>query len=709
MSIIRLFVVCFILLFSLVESIRPQDKLEEGKVFTMTLDELLEAEVVSASGHAQTVTRAPATIISIDCNQIEERGYDTLEDLLRELPGFDLTRTLGAFPTLHTIRGSYGDENKRLMLLVDGFEENNIIGSFEMAGPAYSLHHVERVEIILGPASALYGANAFSGIINIITKQGKKHEGFRYDKGYGSFNSRFDKFSLVTTGKKLDLSLSGSLFNSDGPCFSNRHPDFSDAYVDNAVALTGRLTLKHKGNHLSFGFHMFDTPMGDGTFGLTATRVLGLPDMGRQNQGNVGWLSADINGEKPSLWHHYTRTFHLTSRFYLKENLYFNSKVYFRETGLADDTYSYLTLGGNVFTKNHLTHQSFRTGGEMQLVFQGSGKYGFTAGLIYFNDNIEKDYRAITRDTAIYPYRDIFLTNLNPVFHPREHTIQQNYGIYAQYQLETRLLNYTSFTLGSRYDYNSLYGATFNPRVGIVSKPFKNFTAKILYGEAYRAPGSFEVYSTGPIRIINEDLKPEKIRAYELDLSYKMKKLLFRCSLFYNRLTDLIVQDVPAAPGIEQNRNAGKAVIKGMELYADYVVSDNLKGFANFSFQEGEQQNVGSEAFRIPNIASVKGNFGITYRFPELLNIYLSANWVGRRSVPKSNPLGGIPAYMVINFSLTSKRFFNNRISTGIVVENLLNTTYFDPGIRSASGSFIWSTIHEQPGTNVRLRLSLHY
>lgn len=185
-----------------------------AKLKMLSLEELMNIKVVTASKFEQKISEAPSTMMVITAQQITERGYEQLDDVLRDLPGVDLIHIYGLAPTLITFRGTYGDENRRLLFMVDGIVENNIIGTYEMAGPAYNLHNVERIEILWGPGSALYGANAFGAVINIITKKGADINGLQYQKGYGIFNTSIDNVMLGIKKSNLEFALSGSLFKS---------------------------------------------------------------------------------------------------------------------------------------------------------------------------------------------------------------------------------------------------------------------------------------------------------------------------------------------------------------------------------------------------------------------------------------------------------------------------------------------------------------
>ena len=265
-------------------------------LLTLTLEELMDVKVTTATRTSQKITDAPATMNVITARQIKERGYQQLEDALRDIPGIDFIHINGYVPTLIYFRGMYGAENLRALLMIDGIAENNIIGSNDMAGPAYSLHNVERIEVVWGPASALYGANAFGGVINIITKKGSSVQGLEYEKGYGTFNTHSDNIQFGLRKSKFDVAISGSLYSTDGPRFKNRDPNYSASYVDKAYSLNATVTYEHKNLKTTAGGRIYNTPMGWGTFFNSPTVFLNLPPQGYGNTGVLGLIARDVRG-----------------------------------------------------------------------------------------------------------------------------------------------------------------------------------------------------------------------------------------------------------------------------------------------------------------------------------------------------------------------------------------------------------------------------
>ncbi len=699
----------FILLFSLtyyLSNAQEDSVLNTSKFYDLSLEELMNIKVVTASGSEQKISEAPSTMLVITAQQIKERGYEELDDALRDIPGLDLVHLSVQFPTIRTFRGMYGDENRRILFMIDGIIENSIIGGFEMGGPAYSLHNVERIEIIWGPGSALYGANAFSAVINIITSKGGDINGLKFQRGFGSYNTSLEKAVFGIKKSNLELSFSGSLFRTDGPRYTNRDPNYSNAYVDNAWSFNGNISYTYKRFITTFGFRAFETPSGLGTHSNSPTQLLGIPSQGNGNTGELGSLSSTIRGEKAALWDPFARTVFIQSEFTANQKFSAFSRVYYRETGLSDRSYTYSTVDGKVVNRTLRAHYSNRIAGEITANYILNKFHNFFTGVQLYQDNLELDYRGVNPDNRIDTINYIPITNIFSTYKPREYIIQNNIGAYVQYVLNTTFLNKTNFTIGGRYDNNSIYGSIINPRLGLINKPNEKITIKLLFGTAYRAPTNAELYNRAPIRIANPDLKPEKIRTYEVNYIYTHSKyFIMQTNLFHNDLSNIIISDIPIGGGMTQNQNAGTAIINGLETKMDIIFTKYFSSFLNFTYQEGKQNN-GMIESNIPNIAKVKGNLGVSIKLVKLLNISLIANWVGARSVPETNPLGKVDGYFLTNLVISTKKLFDNRVSASLNIRNLFNQTYLDPGIRSADGN-LFSTALEQPGINGLFKISL--
>ena len=127
--------------------------------------------VTSVSKAKEPLAQAPATVAVITGTEIERRGYTDLEAVLRDLPGFDFSRRAGASYSNIYQRGYRSIETNRTMLLIDGVEDNDLASSTAWLSRQFPLSNIDRIEVVYGPASTMYGANAFAGVINVVTKQ----------------------------------------------------------------------------------------------------------------------------------------------------------------------------------------------------------------------------------------------------------------------------------------------------------------------------------------------------------------------------------------------------------------------------------------------------------------------------------------------------------------------------------------------------------
>ena len=674
-----------------------KDSTSMDTLLQLSLEQLMDIKVITASGFPQTAAEAPSTITVITAKQIAERGYEQLEDALRDIPGIDMIHLNGYAPTLIYFRGMYGAENLRALLMIDGIVENNIIGSNDFAGPAYSLHNVERIEIIWGPASALYGANAFGGVINIITKKGGNINGFTAQQGFGSFNTSFEKVSMGTRKSNFEFNVAGTLYSTDGPKFKNRDPNYSASYVDKAYSLNARVSYYAKNSTTTLGFRTYNTPMGWGTFFNSPTVYLGLPSQGYGNAGVIGLVTRDIRGEKSGLESPFLRTYFIQNEYKPNEKFNLLSRVIYRETGIADDSYAYITISGRNLIRAITASYSNEVEAQLSANYSLSDKHKFSAGIEFDRSNVERGIRKQTVDTVNNIYlidgRDT-LTNLYATFLPRQYDIRHNFGSYLQYILNTKILGKTNFTTGIRYDYNSYFGNSVNPRIVVVNQPGNKWTFKLQFGTAFRAPTNTEIYQSTGLT-----LKTEKIKTYEANAIYSFSgKLNGQLNIFRNELNDVIL--IGNLSGLNTNNNPGSQRTNGFEAIFNFIPAKNITGFLNFTYQDPKWKNLVTLATgTLPGVAKFKANAGFTLQLQDLFTVSVIENWVGRRRVPSTDPYGPVAGYFLTNCVISTKELFNKGITASLNIHNVFSTKWLDPGFRTADG-FLFSTVLEQPGIN---------
>ncbi|HMC99851.1 MAG TPA: TonB-dependent receptor, partial [Ferruginibacter sp.] len=601
-------------------------------------------------------------------------------------------------------RGMYGAENLRALLMVDGIVENNILGTNDMAGPAYSLQNVERIEIIWGPASALYGANAFGGVINIITKKGAELNGIHAETGFGSFNTSIVRASLGLRKNNFDIAISGSMYSSDGPRFTNRDPEYSASYVDKAYSFNTTISYFTSKTKTSIGYRNYRTPIGWGTYANSPTQYLHLPPQGNSNLGVIGIMQRDFHGERSGLVETYLGTFFLQHDLKLNDKWNFMGRAVYRETGDAQSSFLYLTIDGTKMYRVKYASWSNRISGELSANYSPSQKHRFSFGAQFNQDNVEAGSRAATFDSTVHLVdgKDT-LINLGAVFLPRQFDVRNNFGSYLQYVLHTKLFRETEFTAGIRYDHNSYFGDAVSPRLVIVNHPTDKLTFKLQYGKAFRAPTNSEIHQAP----LNFELTTEKIITYEANLIYVFgKQLRVQLNGFRNEMKDIIV--LGNLSGFNPDKNPGVINVNGLEGIVNFAITKNSYGYFNFSWQDarGENLTTGIKG-DVPAVAKFKANIGATANVSGLFTASLTGNYVGKRGTQRTNPYGPVKGYFLTNFIFNTKPLFSNRITASVIVHNLFNSTWLDPGFRTADGA-LYSTVLEQPGTSLLFKLSLH-
>jgi outer membrane receptor for ferrienterochelin and colicins len=628
----------------------------------LSLESLMQIEVptvVSASKYEQKVTDAPSSITVITSVDIKRYGYRTLADLLASVPGFYVTYDRN-YSFLGTSGVNQGDFNSRILLLVDGHRINNNLNDGAAIGTDFILDVdlIDRVEVIRGPGSVLYGNNAFFGVINVISRKASDVNGIETSAEYGGFNS----FKLrATYGKSftngVDLLLSGSYYNSDGQR-NLFYKEYNTPAQNNGVAhdldgdsfASGFATLSYTDFTLEAGYVTRDKANPTAQY-LTAFDTPGLDTI--DDHGYV-----DFKYE-----HSFPGVVDVTARAY-----------YDRDS--LDIGYPY----GTANTEEKDTGEWFGT--ELQLNKRIWDKHIITFGAEYRND-FRQD-------------RETFDPNVGTTYSD-VHDHRQNYGFYAQGDFE--LVKSLHLTAGGRYDQYGDFHRSISPRAALIYNPLEQTTFKAIYGTAFRDPNFLELSDPNYTQGIN----PEKITTYELVYEQGFGKYV-RTSLsgYYNHLDNLIVfQD-----GGFANNNA---YAKGIEAAVEGSGPMGIRGRASYSFQDTGNVSQGTSLIDSPKHL-FKFNLSVPV-FTEKLFAGLEIQYTSQRDtlmLDPANPINAIPGevaggFGTVNFTLFSHQLTKNLdLSAGVY--NLLNRVYFDPSTR-----FHEQAVIQQDGRTFRLKATYKF
>lgn len=633
----------------------------EGEPFE---DGLLFGEIPSvftASKFEQKVTEAPARTSVMTRDEIRRYGHRFLSEILQSMPGFYLNndRNYGRLG----VRGFNipGDYNSRILLLIDGQRLNEgVYDSMDIDDLfVLDVDLIERVEVVRGPGSSLYGSSAFFGVVNVITRDGRGLNGTEVAGSVGNddtYQGRISRGERLANG--VEYLVSGTYHESDG---NDRvyAREFDDPATNN-------------GYYEDNDGRQFEQLFGELSYGDFSLQA-GFVD--REKHVPTGAFETVYNDPN-------YRT--LDARWYV-------SLKY--ETQLQD--------GANLLTRAFYDHyeyegyypydygpppdyvvyrdeaESEQWGAEVQWSKQLFERHRVTVG---------GEYRETpTQVQKAYDVYDVYLDI---------DTDASTWGLYAQDEFRVR--DDLILSAGLRYDYFESFGSTTNPRVALVWMPMSETTLKGIYGTAFRAPSAYELfYNDGNIfQKAAGDLDPETIETFELIVEQQLTPALRAvASVYKNVVEDLIIADEDPADGLVVFGNRGNAEVRGAELELQGNWQDGWRGGLSYAYTEAEDDD-GSRLVNSPRHL-VKLNL-----IAPLIGDRLSAGLEWQYESSRKTLAGEESD----DFSLTNLTLFSENWVPGLElsagVYNLFDEHYSHPGAEEHAQDLL-----EQDGRAFRVKL----
>ena len=545
-NIFCLVVGCFLLIPCLSNSQELTDVIE------MDLVQLMEQDVVTPSRTVQKVSDAPGTVIVVTQQQIKERGYVNLVDLMEDLPGVDVShKSVESWFNQIAIHGNTG--NNKFIIMQDGIRISSPTGEIIPISDNFPLFHAQQVEVIYGPASALYGADAFTGVVNIITKKAEAVDGVEVSSSMGT-DDYF--YNYLNFGKKLTENVK---FTFGGHWQKSQNPDLSKTWPDRFKPVDlvdfGGNVLIDAADREPFTAQT-ESYSAYANLDLFDNFSVGFTQSFMEHPTTIGAKPENAIFSKDAVWQTKIDTYHGKYRKDFTEKLSGESTVLYSKYELLPDS---------KFTNNFANFNSFKYGRgeklklEQQLNYHWADIHDLVGGFIF------EDFSVIPKTADLSSKYDtgkgvdeqgfFYLGTDNTLPLKIFQIDYQNYGFYVQAQSKWK--DWLSSTIGFRFDHDTRFGNSVNPRVGLIMKPSKKTTLKVFYGEAYLAPsvnlawahfGSFDGFNAGTgnytssfFHIPNPDLQPEKSRTIDMNLTHNMTPdLVLSGTVYYTRVDDII-------------------------------------------------------------------------------------------------------------------------------------------------------------------------
>lgn len=642
--------------------------------------------VITASRVKEDIRKSASSVTVITAEQIRQMGARHLTDVLRTVPGIGF-RYSGAGTYRIDARGIQKNGSQNILIMVNSHPlNNNFTGGAVFEHDLLILDNVKRIEVIRGPGSAMYGANAFSGVVNIITKEAKDIGGCELTARAGTYNTRQYNLLMGETWKDLGIAFNFNYFDTDG--FEPYIKADAQTGVDQ---LAGSLLGTEVKTSYAPGYGEGDDEKYDASLTL---QYKGLKFDGK-------YMNREISPALTELTSINKDGFRKVEDYYLNlsyeqnigNHLVLFGKVY-RNYNYSD-TYNQLypnslmgTPEGPIFLSEEgliaeFTLKNIRTGGEIQTTYKMSDSNTVVAGITYEK---MKQYDVTYSANFLYtPYPNVLI----PLDALQDLTETQNFNKNVSREFSAVFLqdlwditDNLRLTLGARYDNYSDFGASFNPRVGLTWEFIKGYHLKFLYGTAFRAPTFQELYNqNNPAVRGNPDLEPETVCTLEpLSLGADIGGFSGRITPFYNRIKDSIgvVKDPETSTSFFQNSDEIRS--KGVEVELKYKFGERTYIGANYTYQDVENVDTEKRYYAVPKH---KGNIMANFRLSRYFNFYTDFYFQKGFEREEGDPRDDNSGSEVLNATLIAKDFFKGLELRGSVY-NLLDKEYTVPYSRDA-------------------------
>ena len=690
-----------------------------------------ESVVVTATQTERAVTEVAASVTILDAETIEASSARNLQDLLRRTPGFDLAETSGMAARANSslvMRGVPG--TKRALLLVDGLPANDLgIGTLA-ALSLVPLASVERAEVVRGPFSSLYGANAFAGAINAITRPGEGPPAADFfasggAAGYYQLGASVRgesgpvAYAFTTDRRKMD-----NVYNrdtrtiprvaEDGSLQQETVPLRNVGYED--VRMTGRLdfsasdvwdvTLLPRISRYETGLDM------------SSRLPVAVDEHKRDTAVNLGGILR-YNGTGP-LSAQIRTSYRYSNQRLFQENFTLAPTL---QTTIVDPPGPAVieSVTHGVFPFAALTGQDtdFRSVlVEPQFTWAPNLDHTVVLGASYtgergaFGDSTIADRSNLLGSDATLarvaagiqagmaaggvPNPTVTLVRepaIGDVF-PLSQGQRERFDIFSAYvQDEWVLADRLRLVPGLRYDQHSEFGSVGSPKVSLLYALTPTTRVRTSAGRAFRAPSLFELFGNvvfhGPIPgLPNPDLEPEHITSFDGGIQHEVSRALrTEMNVFHNDMTDLIQLVISPQRDHFDWVNVADARSTGLELVANGQATSWLGYYANYAYTDSEDRATGNPLALVPR---QKVNAGIqlgaslgAWR----LSGSVDQRWVGQRTQSSQ----GVPV-LLDEYARTDLAIYlhpNDDLRVGVHVLNVMDADYQETAASPTLGRLV--------------------
>lgn len=663
-----------VFLWVLIDNVHAQGKEEEDLESVYGGEEFVSI----ATGSSQPLARAPAVASVVSAEDIRASGATNLDEALETVPGVHVSVSGAGYNPIYIVRGIYSEQNPQVLVLINGIPITNLFaGNRSQVWGSMPVEDISRIEVIRGPGSALYGADAYAGTINIITKTSTEIPGTVAGVRVGSFDTKGAWVQHGGNWKGIDVAFSAEARSTDGfrePVAADAQTSFDTLFNTNASLAPGpvntggrlldtRLDLSRDKWRMRFGYQ------GRRDIGTAAGASQALDPTGR---GTADRYNADLTYNNSTFARNWDVTAQLS---------YFDVATLTDLVLLPPGTLETLFPGGfpnGVIGNPDVYERHYRSGVSAFYTGITDHRIRLGSGLDYgdmYRIQETKNFSLGPGGIPVPLGSIVDVSNTDPFIRPHQRQVR-----YAFVQDEWAFAKDWYLTAGVRHDHYSDFGSTTNPRFALVWQARHNLTTKLLYGRAFRAPSFAELYNiNNPVDLGNPNLKPETINTSELAFDYQpFTAVHTSLSLFRYTMDDIIRFVADPAPATSATaRNSGSQIGHGLEWEASWEATKELRLSGNYALQNATDERTDTASANAPqHQVYLRADWQVRPRW----SFNTQAKWIADRKREFGDTRPPIKDYTLVDFTLRY-RPTRDHLNFAFSVRNLFDRDAREPSL----------------------------
>lgn len=679
---------------------------EDIDFLSLSLAELRTVKI--ATGTSINIQQAPAMASLISADDIRAMGASTIDEVLESIPGLHvIPSTLNRTLPSYTFRGIYSGQNPQVLFMLNGYV---MYSSLYNGGVQFisemNVNNISHIEVVRGPGSAIYGADAYSGVVNFVTKTAAQYGGLNLGIRGGTHNT---KNAWLQYGGKLDGEWDINLYiesyrkNADKTRIAEvdfqatfdaifgTNASLAPSYIDDRRNTTSYgATISNENWSMGINGHE-KRNAGVGAGAAQAIDHYGYDDY-RYYIFNLAYQNNNLVNDwnfEGQFSYNYAKS--SSSFVLLPPNTVLpvgnDGNVFTEHDGIGCLTANIPTIGCvTTFSDGLIGNPNNRS--RVSTIDTIAHYKGWETHQIRVNLGSKNEHLTASETKNFGPgVLDSFTlagTNNPVVVSGAVTNVTGTDYIYIKDQ--TRQVNYLSLqdiwkiapdltlTSGVRFDHYDDFGSTTNLRLALVWNSTEKLITKLLYGEAFRAPSFSDLYAkNNPVSLGNENLVPEEISTTELSFNYTFSQFFSGQMNLYHYRTRNMIEVVSDAQGVGTAQNNKNLTGKGFEVNASWRPSEVIEVSANY-FNQSTKNNIHNK--QVEYVPQQQFYFDTRWKISKNWMLSGQLNWISDRERSASDTRDRIEDYKLVN---TTLRHLGTHWEIALIVKNLLDSETYEP------------------------------